>query len=158
MHPTPDAKRRRGDHAGEVISPASDRATRVLLVDRPGFARSVLARLLGAIPGVLLVGESDADELGKLLPATRPDLLVVDDRLLATVCSSGGADTLRLIVVGVDDDQGYAQRALRVGAEAWVDKASADAVLPSLLTVPVEISPPDREPVRPPDAALGSGR
>lgn len=142
-----------------MISPARPhQATRVLLVDRPGFARSAIGRLISTIPGVLLVGESDAEELRKLLAATRPDLLVVDDRLFATVRASGGADAFRLIVVGIDDDPGYAARAARAGAEAWVDKAGADAILPSLLTVPVAVSLSDREPVRPPGAALGSGR
>ena len=140
VHHTPDVNRRRGDHAGEVISPACHPATRVLLIDRPGVSRSAIARLLSAIPGVRLVGESDADELAEVLPTTMPDLLVVDDRLFATVCSSGGADTLRLIVVGMDDDPGYAARAARAGAEAWVDKASADAILPLLLTSPVAVS------------------
>ena len=158
MHPTPDAKRGRGDHAGEVISPACHQPTRVLLVDRPGFVRSTIARLLSTIPGVLLVGESDASELSKALSAARPDLLVVDDRLLSTVRSSGGHDALRLIVVGIDDDPGYAARADRAGAEAWVDKANADVILPLLLTVPIAVSSSDREPVRPRGAALGSGR
>ena len=158
MHPTPDAERRRGDHAGAVVSPACRQATRVLLVDRPGFARTTIARLLSTIPGVLLVGESDADELSMVLSTARPDLLVVDDRLLATVRASTGADVLRLIVVGVDDDPGFSARAARAGAEAWIDKASADAILPLLLTVPVAVSPSDREPARPRGAALGSGR
>jgi CheY-like chemotaxis protein len=158
MHRSPDANSRRGDHSGEVISAARHQATRVLLVDRAGFARSTVAGLLSSISGVALVGESDGDELGEVLATTRPDLLVVDDRLLETVRSTGGADALRLIVVGADDDPGYAARAARAGAEAWVEKDRADAILSKLLASPGAVSSPDPGPVRRPLAALGSAR
>ena len=39
-----------------------------------------------------------------------------------------------MIVVGADDDPGYAARAERFGAIAWIPKERADSLLPPLLS------------------------
>jgi DNA-binding NarL/FixJ family response regulator len=113
--------------------------TRALLADRPGFARSALARLVAALPGVELLGEvGDPGELAAAMSETQPDVVIVDDRLVEQVCEGEGGVPFPLIVVGVDDDPGFAARAQRAGAIAWVAKDQADTALPALLSsVPV---------------------
>jgi DNA-binding NarL/FixJ family response regulator len=105
--------------------------TRVLLVDRSGLSRSALATLLAGIPGVALIGEVDEpDRVDAVVRETNPDVVVVDDRLL----QSAGDPRTRMIVVGADDDPGYAARAERFGAIAWIPKERADSLLPPLLS------------------------
>src|SRR5215217_6504182 len=108
--------------------------TRVLLADQPGFSRTALARMLADTPGVTLAGKvSEVEGIAAAVEELEPDVLVVDDRLVRDghAPASGG---VRLIVVGVDDDPGFAARAQRIGAEAWVPKERADSLLPLLLT------------------------
>jgi AmiR/NasT family two-component response regulator len=90
-----------------------------------------------ALPGVELVGEvGDARELAAVMNREQPDVVIVDDRLVEQVCATGIPPSL--IVVGVDDDPGFAARDRRVGATAWVAKDQADTALPALLSsVPV---------------------
>ena len=105
--------------------------TRVLLVDRAGASRSALATLLSGLPGVALVGEvGEPQDFDSVVRQTCPDLVVVDDRLLPDAGDHGA----RTIVVGADDDPGYAERAERFGAIAWVPKEHADSLLPPLLS------------------------
>ena len=111
--------------------------TRVLLADEPGVSRSALARVLAATPGVELVrvmagGRALHDAVTRL----RPDVLVIDDRLLRhshrLPCVAG----LRVIVVGVDDDPAYAARAVDQGAVTWLPKERADLLIPALFDPP----------------------
>lgn len=109
---------------------SADGFTRVVLADRSGPGRAAFASLLAEIPGVVLVGEvGEADALPSAIAEADPDVLVVDDRLVA-----GAPDgALQMIVMGADDDPGFADRAERLGALAWIPKDSADVFLPSLL-------------------------
>ena len=105
--------------------------TRVLLVDRSGLSRAALATLLAGIPGVALVGEvGEPDRVDAVFRETSPDVVVVDDRLL----HGAGDPRTRMIVVGADDDPGYAARAECFGAIAWIPKERADSLLPPLLS------------------------
>jgi DNA-binding NarL/FixJ family response regulator len=105
--------------------------TRVLLVDRSGLSRAALATLLSDIPGISLIGEvGEPERIEAMVRDTNPDLVVVDDRLLP----DAGDHAERLIVVGADDDPGYAERARRYGAVAWIPKDRADSLLPPLLS------------------------
>ena len=107
---------------------------RVLLADRAGFGRTALATML-ADTGVTIVAEvADPDLIESTVEETRPDVVVVDDRLLRDERWTGRDGDARVIVVGVDDDPGFAARALRIGAEAWVPKDHAGSLLPRLLT------------------------
>ena len=105
----------------------------MVLADRPGTGRKALTELVSRTPGVALVAQpSVPEEIAAALRETKPDVLVIDDRLLANPAWAR-LDT-RLIVVGVDDDPGFVARARRLGAEAWIPKDRADALLPIMLT------------------------
>lgn len=107
---------------------------RVVLADLVGPGRTALASLLAGLPGVALVGEvGEPEALRSAIREAEPDVLVVDDRLLAS--APEGAP--RMIVMGADDDPGFAARAMRLGALAWFPKESADAFLPVLLAGPL---------------------
>ena len=111
--------------------------TRVVLADLAGPGRDALATLLAEIPGVALVGEvGEPEVLHSTIRETGADLLVVDDRLLASAANTAA----RMIVVGADDNPGFAARAGRLGAIAWIPKERADSLLPVLLFDPTEIS------------------
>ena len=107
---------------------------RVVLADRPGPGRRAVAGLLGRLDGVVLADVAgDAEELAVALRRCRPDALVIDDRLLhGRALEALGVGT-RLLVLGVDVDPGFAARALRLGADAWIPKDCADEQLPELL-------------------------
>ncbi len=90
-----------------------------MLIDRPGFSLDVLASLVDSLPDTCLVTE-------------RPDVVVVDDRRFADAVPlmRGGVPT---IVLGADDNPGYALRARRHGASRWILKESVSSELPPLL-------------------------
>jgi DNA-binding NarL/FixJ family response regulator len=112
-------------------------ARRVVLADLAGPGRDALAALLAGIPGVVLVGEvGEPDALRSAIREARPDLLLVDDRLVA----SASVGATKMIVMGADDNPGYAARAGRLGAIAWIPKERADSLLPALLFDPTEVS------------------
>jgi DNA-binding NarL/FixJ family response regulator len=105
-----------------AIRPWSIR-TRVLLADAAGFSRTALATALCGTPSVELVAVTDDGRaLGEALVRLRPDVLVIDDRLLGRSRRLPLDVGARVIVIGVDDDPGYAARARRAGAVAWVPK------------------------------------
>ena len=119
---------------------ADQHQTRVLLADRVGFGRVALATLIAAIPRVTLIGEAgDSAELAEMLLLDSPDVVIVDDRLLPASLDPG----MPVIVVGADDDPGFADRAERHGALAWIPKERADSLLPSLLEDAANVSPLD---------------
>jgi hypothetical protein len=65
--------------------------------------------------------------------------VVVDDRLLSGALEPDA----RMIVVGADDDPGFADRAARRGAIAWIPKDRADSLLPLLLPDAATVNPRD---------------
>ncbi len=112
---------------------------RVLLADREGPGRRAIAAMMNDLDGIVLTGEAgDRAELAAELRRRRPDLLMIDDRLLCDgehVLAGLGPQLpgLRVLVLGVDDDPAFAARARRLGAEAWIAKDRADELLPALL-------------------------
>jgi DNA-binding NarL/FixJ family response regulator len=105
--------------------------TRVVLADHPGAARTALARLVSETPGVALVANlSRPEDIEPAVQTWQPDVVVVDDRLLRHSRWTRDELGVRLIVVGVDDDPGFRLRARRIGADAWIAKDRADALLP----------------------------
>ena len=122
-----------------AIPTEHSRLVRALLADREGAARRALATLIGSLKGVTLVGEvATREHLADAVRRLTPDVVVIDDRLLLTgehplVGVGPLRATVRLIVVGVDDDPAFAARAHSLGAHAWVAKDRADEDLPRLL-------------------------
>ena len=112
---------------------------RVMLADVHGIARSAIAALLQSLDGVELVGEAGArHDLAAALRRGRPEVLILDERLLGSaehVLSGLGprSQPVRVIVIGMDDDPVFAERARQRGAYAWVAKDRAADDLPSLL-------------------------
>jgi DNA-binding NarL/FixJ family response regulator len=126
--------------------------TRVLLADRPGPARTALARLVAETPGVALVANvARFEDIEPAVQAWRPDVVVVDDRLLRESRWTRGQHGVRLLVVGIDDDPGFLARARRIGAEGWIPKERADTLLP-LSLAPVA----ERQPVGSPTAGVSA--
>lgn len=106
---------------------------RILIADRPGPARSALAGMLTAVDDVVVVGaEGSAAGLRAALRTRRPDVLVIDDRLLGDWHEPYELN-LNVIVVGVDDDPLYAKRANQRHAAAWVPKECAGEQLVGVL-------------------------
>ena len=98
---------------------------RILIADRPGPARSALASMLSALDDVVVVGaEGSTAGLRAALRTHRPDVLVVDDRMLNDWREPYDVN-VQLVVVGVDDDPAYAARAARRRAVAWLPKECA---------------------------------
>jgi nucleotide-binding universal stress UspA family protein len=109
-------------------------STRVLLADEAGFIRTALATALCGTPSVELVAVmNDGRALGEALMRLRPDVLVIDDRLLGRNRRLPLDVGARVIVIGVDDDPGYAARARRAGAVAWVPKDRIDLLVAAIL-------------------------
>jgi two-component system response regulator DesR len=111
----------------------------VMLADIDGVARTAIATLLHRLEGVALVAEVGARSgLSEAVRRHRPDVLIIDDRLLRStehVLMGLGpmAAPPRVIVVGMFDEPAFAERAQRLGAEAWIAKDRADEELPALL-------------------------
>jgi DNA-binding NarL/FixJ family response regulator len=130
----------------------------VVLADYPGMARTALARLVAETPGLTLLGKvSLSEEIEPAVREWRPDVVVVDDRLLRHPRWTGSELGVRLVVVGVDDDPAYPARARRIGAEAWIPKERADTLLPRTLAAEPGLTPPDRRPAAPGPAAAAPG-
>jgi CheY-like chemotaxis protein len=116
------------------LGPSPGAHLRVLLADIPGAGRRAIAALLRSLPGVVLVAEvGSAEELARERPRNAPDVVIVDDRLLAAAVPYLGSGDVPVIVVGLDDDPSFASRARRLGASAWIPKEHSDDQLPDAL-------------------------
>jgi DNA-binding NarL/FixJ family response regulator len=117
----------------------ADRPVHVLLADVPGAGRRAVAGVLRALPSVGCVTEVGAsEEVGRALLRTRANILVIDDRLLSGARIDLHDAGLPIVVVGLDDDPGFAVRARRLGAMGWVPKERADEMLPDALAHALE--------------------
>jgi DNA-binding NarL/FixJ family response regulator len=112
----------------------TEQNVRVLLADVSGAGRRAIATLLRSLPGIALVAEAgDLEELAHERRRTAPDVIIIDDRLLAASGLGPRDADLLLIVVGLDDDPSFARRAQRLGATAWIAKEHAGDLLPEAL-------------------------
>jgi hypothetical protein len=123
------------DHA-VCTDPAMSATIRVALADLPGASRAALAQLLDETPGLEVVVLEPTDR--RLLDAL-PDVLILDDRLVAGCGRLDAWEGAAVIVVGVDDNPGYAARALRRGASAWIPKERAELLVRAVLGEPVSL-------------------
>jgi hypothetical protein len=103
---------------------------RVALADLPRSSRTALAHWREETPGLELVVVEPAERL-QLDPV--PDVLILDDRLVAGYGRVDGWEGAKVIVVGVDDNPGYAARARRLGASAWIPKERAELLVGAVL-------------------------
>ena len=116
-----------------------DRPVHVLLADAPGAGRRAVAGVLRALPCVARVTEVSASEdVGRALLRTGANILVIDDRLLSGARIDLHDARLPIVVVGLDDDPGFAARARRLGAMGWVPKERADEMLPDVIAGALE--------------------
>ncbi len=109
---------------------------RVLLAESQAILREGLRHLLELEPDLEIAGVTgDGSELLDLIVESRPDVAVVDLRLLGTpglevLGDLAGPDKkLRLLVLATLDDEGIFSDAFRLGARGVVLKESASRVL-----------------------------
>ena len=110
----------------------NNRRSRVLIVDDHPAVREALASRIGLQRDLEVCGEAaDMDEALRLLAETRPHLAVVDIKLK----SGDGIDLIkrikdrhdhvRILVWSAHSEELYAERALRAGAQGYVNKDQA---------------------------------
>jgi len=113
---------------------------RVLLADDHTLVRAGIRALVGAIPGVEIVGEAgDGQAALALIRQTRPDVAVVDIsmpglnglELAARVARE--APATRVAILSMHGTPSHVAQALRAGVKGYVLKDAAAAELPLLL-------------------------
>jgi two-component system response regulator NreC len=115
----------------------------VALADDHPVVRAGLRALLEADGGVRVVAEFE--DLPRTLagaPRVRPDVLVLDlamageSSLSAVPALLGGVPGMRIVILTMQEDPGFAREALRLGASGYVLKdAAAEELLLALRTV-----------------------
>ena len=114
------------------VTAARPRRARILLVDDHALVRYGLASLFGNEPDLEVCGEAaDPPTALALAKDLRPDLAVID----LSLQNGHGLDLIRdlrardervkLLVVSMHDEALYAERAVRAGAQGYVNKAEA---------------------------------
>ncbi|MGY5765636.1 response regulator [Brachybacterium sp. DNPG3] len=108
---------------------ADGELTRVGLIDDDSLVRAGLAMILGADPGIEIVGEGkDGTEAVPLVHKHRPDVLLMDvrmpqmDGIAATRAVSALPDAPRIIMLTTFDMDEYVFQALQAGASGFLLK------------------------------------
>lgn len=108
---------------------ADDGVTRVALVDDDSLVRAGLAMILGADPGIEVVGQGgDGSEAVPLVQKHRPDVLLMDvrmpglDGIAATKAVTSLPNPPRIIMLTTFDMDEYVFRALEAGASGFLLK------------------------------------
>lgn len=108
---------------------ADDGVTRVALVDDDSLVRAGLAMILGADPGIEVVGQGgDGSEAVPLVQKHRPDVLLMDvrmpglDGIAATKAVTSQPNPPRIIMLTTFDMDEYVFRALEAGASGFLLK------------------------------------
>ncbi|PZP17875.1 MAG: DNA-binding response regulator [Brachybacterium faecium] len=103
--------------------------TRVALVDDDSLVRAGLAMILGADPGIEVVGQGgDGSEAVPLVQKHRPDVLLMDvrmpglDGIAATKAVTSQPNPPRIIMLTTFDMDEYVFRALEAGASGFLLK------------------------------------
>jgi len=113
-------------------SPEPNQTTRILLVDDHPVVRDGLAEAINREPGLTVCGTADdRHEAMKAAETTNPDLVIVDLLLK----NSSGLELIKdlharwprlpILVVSMQDENLYAERALRAGARGYITKQQA---------------------------------
>lgn len=108
---------------------AGNGVTRVALVDDDSLVRAGLAMILGADPGIEVVGQGgDGSEAVPLVQKHRPDVLLMDvrmpglDGIAATKAVTSQPNPPRIIMLTTFDMDEYVFRALEAGASGFLLK------------------------------------
>lgn len=108
---------------------ADNGVTRVALVDDDSLVRAGLAMILGADPGIEVVGQGgDGSEAVPLVQKHRPDVLLMDvrmpglDGIAATKAVTSQPNPPRIIMLTTFDMDEYVFRALEAGASGFLLK------------------------------------
>ncbi len=116
--------------------------TRVLICDDHAIVRTGLRTLLGAQPGLELVGEATGGyEALELIDKTRPDILLLDlsmpdlDGISVTRESKRRFPEVRVLILTVHEEQALLREAIRAGASGYILKQAAESELLSAVQV-----------------------
>lgn len=115
---------------------------KILIVDDHAIVREGVRRLLGSIPGSVILEAQTSAEALTLFRSEAPDVVVLDINLQ----TSSGLEllqrlrshekTVRIVMFTMHSEPGYAQRALRAGASGYVSKsAPADELVTAVKRV-----------------------
>jgi len=127
----------------ESTTPPKPRPTRTVVVDDHPFFREGLVGWLNAQPGLACCGEAATVESGlEIIDRTNPDLVLLDLQLM----DGDGLQLLEglasrvvkpaVIVISRKDEDVYALRAIRAGAQGYVMKEEApETLLAAIRTV-----------------------
>lgn len=118
---------------------------RVLLADDQVLLRQTFGILIGAAPGMEVVGEAgDGRQAVELVRTLHPDVAVMDIRMpgtdglsaTETICSDPGLAETRILMLTTFETDEYVARALRAGASGFLGKtATTDQLLDAIRTV-----------------------
>lgn len=126
--------------SADGASVAADAPIRVVLADDHPLMRRGLRRLLDGERGVEVIGEAeDLDSVTRNVHGRLPDVLVLDlnmpggSSLEALGRLREAVPETEIVVMTMEDNPAFAQRALAVGALAFVVKDRADSELPQAI-------------------------
>jgi DNA-binding NarL/FixJ family response regulator len=118
---------------------------RVFLADDHAVVRGGLKALIGAQPGMVVVGEAaDGLEACALAPALRPDVVVMDVSMpglsgsLATERLRRECPGVKVLALTVHEDRGYIRQLLTAGASGYALKRAAPEELVRAIRVVAE--------------------
>ena len=115
--------------AGQQLSEAVARKSRVVIVDDHPLIRQGLAQLLNTRPNLSVIAEADSAGAGlDLVRRHNPDLVILDlslakaDGLEVVKQLKAELPKLPILVISMHDESVYAERVLRAGARGYVMK------------------------------------
>jgi CheY-like chemotaxis protein len=147
------AVRRHGEPAASDMSIAESGATRVLFVDDHKVMRQGLINLVGAQPGIDVVGEaSNGREAIDRVRQLKPDVVIMDvsmpemDGIEATRRIKAEWPEVRVIALSMVADENISRAIQEAGAEAFVSKtASSTGLLRAIFGMPQNPEPASPE-------------
>jgi len=113
---------------------------RIMLADDHALLRSGIKRLLQEDPGLVVIGEAgDGLELLDLLEEQTPDLVILDismprlQGLEAIKFIKGLHPAVKILILSMHKGKDYVYKAMQKGADGYMIKEDADAVLRSAI-------------------------
>jgi DNA-binding NarL/FixJ family response regulator len=119
-----------------IPTPTGTRETTVLVVDDHPAVRAALCRLLGAQPGVAVVGSAGTiGEAASIVESLHPSVTLLDismpgeDGLHAVATLKHLHPTGRVVMYSLHDEPAYQRAALSEGADGYVVKDDPNGLL-----------------------------